>query len=180
MPRHTKALIDIIQKEQIKIFAEVGVFKGRNMRNILRSESSKMLEEYWAIDPWVNIQKSSKLTANNWHVLYRRICKHSCYFKQLRVLRLASVEATLVFPNEYFDMVYIDADHSYSEIRRDIAAWLPKVKIGKLLGGHDYNLRAVHKAVNELLTGVWEPPPQPGRRKQDILRTKIWLKRKLE
>lgn len=36
------------------------------------------------------------------------------------------------------DFAFIDADHSYAGCRRDIEAWLPKVKRGGLLGGHDY------------------------------------------
>ena len=36
------------------------------------------------------------------------------------------------------DFVFIDADHSYEGVCRDIQAWLPKVKSGGWIGGHDY------------------------------------------
>jgi hypothetical protein len=35
--------------------------------------------------------------------------------------------------------VFIDADHSYESVRDDIAAWLPKVRPGGVLAGHDFN-----------------------------------------
>ena len=37
------------------------------------------------------------------------------------------------------DFVFIDADHSYEAVRRDIDAWRSKVRAGGWLGGHDYN-----------------------------------------
>jgi predicted O-methyltransferase YrrM len=37
------------------------------------------------------------------------------------------------------DFVFIDADHSYAAVRKDIAAWRSKVRPGGWFGGHDYN-----------------------------------------
>jgi len=183
MPRHSKSLINIIREENIEIFAEIGVLKSRNMRHILRSESAKIIKEYWAIDLWRKTVGGGRVqgsyTVERWHALYVYACKCSHHFKQLRVLRLTSLEAAQIFPDEYFDMVYIDANHSYAAVSEDIKAWLPKVKIGKILGGHDYNLRSVWMAVNDCLTGgVWEPPFETGRRDKNIARTKVWLKRR--
>jgi cephalosporin hydroxylase len=55
-----------------------------------------------------------------------------------------------------FDLVFIDADHSYETVLADIAAWLPKVKAGGVLCGHDYNRpghghAGVRQAVDELI-----------------------------
>ena len=43
------------------------------------------------------------------------------------------------FPNQFFDWVYIDADHSYEAVLKDISLWLPKVKMGGIISGHDCN-----------------------------------------
>jgi len=37
------------------------------------------------------------------------------------------------------DIVYLDADHRYSSVYKDIIAWAPKIKPGGILAGHDYD-----------------------------------------
>jgi hypothetical protein len=50
--------------------------------------------------------------------------------------------------------VYIDAAHEYESVKADISAWLPKLKSGAILGGHDYlgtTEDGVTRAVNEFI-----------------------------
>ena len=54
------------------------------------------------------------------------------------------------------NLAFIDADHSYDSVLADIKAWLPKVKAGGVLCGHDYNPpgqdhAGVKQAVDELI-----------------------------
>ena len=44
------------------------------------------------------------------------------------------------FDNESLDFVYIDGNHSNDSVKEDIACWMPKVKKGGVLLGHDYGL----------------------------------------
>jgi hypothetical protein len=74
---------------------------------------------------------------------------------------MPTTEAATLVPDNHFDFVFIDADHAYASVRQDIIDWLPKVKPGGWLCGHDYNKLftaddrdtkyAVKKAVTELL-----------------------------
>lgn len=53
---------------------------------------------------------------------------------------------------EQFDLVYIDGDHSYEAVKRDISDFMSRVKPGVgFLAGHDYNSETpgVRKAVLE-------------------------------
>ena len=54
------------------------------------------------------------------------------------IIRNESVEASKMFEDKSLDFVFIDAAHSYDFVKADIEAWLPKVKAGGYIGGHDY------------------------------------------
>jgi hypothetical protein len=55
--------------------------------------------------------------------------------------------------DDLFDLIYIDGDHSYESVKKDILISLPLLKNGGVLSGHDFNnqTQGVEKAVNELL-----------------------------
>lgn len=48
-----------------------------------------------------------------------------------------------------FDIVWIDADHSYEAVTTDIKNYLSKVKKEGIICGHDYDFKGVKKAVHE-------------------------------
>ncbi len=58
-------------------------------------------------------------------------------------------DSTTFEPPEPVDFVYIDGDHSYEAVRKDLNIWDDKTKI--MLSGHDYssNEPGVIRAVNE-------------------------------
>lgn len=66
-------------------------------------------------------------------------------------IKLPSLEAAKTYADESLDFVFIDADHSYEMVKADIIAWLPKVKKGGILAGHDYEGVGVSTAVNEII-----------------------------
>lgn len=37
------------------------------------------------------------------------------------------------------DFAFLDGDHSYEGLKKDIEAWLPKVKKGGIIAGHDFS-----------------------------------------
>ena len=51
------------------------------------------------------------------------------------------------------DFCFIDASHEYEDVKADLLAWLPKVKDGGILAGHDYDVawQGVIKAVDEVI-----------------------------
>lgn len=69
-------------------------------------------------------------------------------------IRLPSVDAAKLYNDASLDFVFIDGAHDYENVCADIIAWLPKVKIGGYLGGHDYFYPPVNNAVKKLLKGT--------------------------
>ena len=55
------------------------------------------------------------------------------------VLDGASDEFVSKFKDESIDFMFIDGDHRYSQISKDIRNWLPKIKTGGIMSGHDFD-----------------------------------------
>lgn len=72
-----------------------------------------------------------------------------------------SVEAAGCYRDASLEFVFIDADHTYEGVKRDIQAWLPKIKSGGILAGHDFRWEGVGRAVRELLPKITEYPGHP-------------------
>lgn len=74
----------------------------------------------------------------------------------VNIIPKASNEASSMYKDGILDFVYIDADHHFDNVVNDIKCWLPKVKKGGFLGGHDfYNYADVQKAVKKMLPGFF-------------------------
>ncbi len=52
---------------------------------------------------------------------------------------MTTEEASFHFPDQSIDIVYVDADHSYEGVTKDLELWTPKVKTGGIISGHDYD-----------------------------------------
>lgn len=65
------------------------------------------------------------------------------------------MDAVDMFPDESFDWIYIDANHTYPKIKEDLKAWYLKIKKGGYICGHDYienyKTYGVKKAVDEFI-----------------------------
>jgi hypothetical protein len=70
-------------------------------------------------------------------------------------VRMSSVEAAKLYEDKSLFFVFIDGSHLYEAVKEDILAWLPKVKSGGFIGGHDIDqteeFNGVRKAVDELI-----------------------------
>jgi cephalosporin hydroxylase len=74
-------------------------------------------------------------------------------FNNVHKIISLSIEASFMFKDFYFDLVYIDAGHEFEHVVEDITHWMPKIKAGGFLAGHDYHTfadTAVIEALNSL------------------------------
>ncbi len=72
--------------------------------------------------------------------------------KNIMAIQNYSLIAALDFSDGELDMVYIDGGHGYENVKEDIQAWMPKIKKGGWLTGHDIHLDTVRAAVEEITT----------------------------
>lgn len=161
-------LLNRLDRSNLKV-AEIGIWKSHTIKRVLRG-CGGIIDSYWAIDPFVldNHWNYRLLTVEKWNELYFHACKMMYWFPQLHVLRMTSKEASLLFPEKYFDLVFIDANHEYKFVKEDSIIWEKLIKNSGLLTGHDYGGKKaeVKKAVDELFGN-----------KIEVLDAGVWVKR---
>jgi predicted O-methyltransferase YrrM len=124
----------LIDTNKFETIVEVGVRDGRTTFYLL--EHCPSIKKYYAIDTNVS------LFANK---------EEAIKFKdKLVAIQGFSFDVANQI-KELADIVFIDADHSYESVKKDIKAYTPKVKHGGMLSGHDIDFPGVNKAVNELI-----------------------------
>ena len=69
---------------------------------------------------------------------------------------MSSRDAATIIADGCFDLIFIDADHSYDRAREDIALWKPKVGRGGILCGHDCECRLRSSLYESLLANRYE------------------------
>lgn len=68
-------------------------------------------------------------------------------------IKSISWEAASLYDDQSLDFIFIDAAHDYESVKKDISAWLPKLKKNGIIAGHDYTSHiGVKTAVDELLS----------------------------
>jgi len=158
-------LSKIIKDNKVKSYVEVGVWRGDNIKRLLKLCPGVKLSGVDNYD-YLNYRtgqedKQVQMTAEEWESAKNRTLKlqKSKYYTHLLC---NSIKGSEMFDDNSLDMVFIDAEHTYQGVKEDIEAWLPKVKPGGILVGHDYNIRfmGVVFAVNESL-GVDEITVKP-------------------
>lgn len=129
------------------IGAEIGVAIGQMSECLLRDRKVSLL---YMIDSWAaeKDQPEHYKNSGDWHArctyeeqtAHMETAKRAVEFAgdRAQVMRKSSTDAAQDFKDGFFDFVFIDADHSYEGCKADIEAWLPKVKSGGWLCGHDY------------------------------------------
>jgi Methyltransferase domain len=82
------------------------------------------------------------------------------------------------YQDKSLDFVFIDADHGYDSVHRDIAAWLPKIRRGGIIAGHDFcpDFPGVIRAVTEAFPRVdlWRGERGPGWGDQRMVDTRLY------
>lgn len=136
----TKAYDYLIDKIQYGgIFVECGAWMGKSSSYLCNKAENKNVEVY-IIDTWLG--SSSEIDST--HKIATQTDIFSIFNKNMegykfKSIREESEKASTLFDDNSCDIVYIDMDHSYDSVIRDIKLWFPKVKIGGFISGHDYH-----------------------------------------
>ena len=151
-------------------YVEIGVWKGHSI-SFLANEIKKQKRDgvkIYAVDLFEETYKWKDNNALLEQVplvydIYNKNLDDSKTRDMITDLKGMSWDMADHFEDGSVDFVFIDADHTYESVVKDINAWLPKVKKGGMISGHDYlNPCGVKQAVDELIGkvtitkgGVW-------------------------
>ena len=154
-----ESLTCYIRHYNFRLGAEIGVSDGVNLQNLLSLNPELKM---YGVDSYES--EGNELERYDEGIYEGRtkekMVKHmekieSKYAPRLRMLYMDTREASEFIPNEHLDFVFLDADHSYEGVMRDIELWGPKVKKNGLMMGHDLNWGSVARAVGENFDNFW-------------------------
>lgn len=118
---------------------EVGVQKGdyANMIMQFNKPSELVLIDCWEQQSVVDYGHDPANVANDEQAVLEKITRDRFADNpEVRIIKAYSQDAVKQFEDEYFDWGYLDANHL--RLREELDSWLPKVKRGGWLCGHDY------------------------------------------
>ncbi len=124
--------------------AEIGVARGDFSQAILERVQPAELH---LIDPWVHQDRpdyqgdSNNVSETQQAARYEDVLTRfapEIARGQVHVHRAMSAQAAAHFPENYFDLVYVDGLHAYEGVKADLRNYQARLKPGGFLMGHDY------------------------------------------
>jgi len=159
------------------VFVEVGAWKGRSalFMAVEIANSGKKIE-FYSVDHWLGSDETAHdgdedVTAGR---LYETFLANIEPVKNyVRPIRGHSVDVARQFPDGSLDFIYLDAGHTYLDLKADLEAWWPKLKANCDIAGDDWcfddekrNELGVQRAVKEFFSARGEAitvePGQPN------------------
>lgn len=140
------------------IGCEVGSCYGWSLVYLL--ENAPNISKIYAVDPYAPYDASTGGIDNGGVYMTQEIQNKIkelwfentiSYSNRTELIQKSSSDAALDFEDGFLDFVFIDGDHSYSAVKKDIATYYPKIRSGGIVAGHDYSFPDVKNALKEFL-----------------------------
>lgn len=144
---------------------EIGVYEGDYSSIILSALPSCELNLVDLWDPLGNDFFYSEFEKESLDKSYQKVKERFGNVENVKIIKGDSKELFNKFEDEYFDWIYIDGDHSYEGVCLDLKNWMPKVKKGGVISGHDFDPDlswevtskfGVNKAISEFFSDLSE------------------------
>ena len=116
--------------------AEIGVAQGFHAK--LLFENIPALKLY-AVDVWEKYPGYNEYEDRIKR--YYREAKRRLSGYNVAFMKMFSMEAAKTFYDNSLDFVYIDGAHDFRSVAEDLCEWVPKVRVGGIVYGHDYKRR---------------------------------------
>ena len=127
---------EIVSKIDNGIFVEIGTHEGHFADYILSNSNNSIL---YCIDPYIKYDNYEDAINNiTGDILYENVYKRleNKYGKRVIFIRKLSTDAVDLIPNN-IDFLYIDGNHKYTYVYKDLELYYPKVKSNCYIIGDD-------------------------------------------
>jgi hypothetical protein len=131
------------------IGAEIGVFKGDHAQVILNYLN---IDKLVLVDPWLPIEDGYDIDKEGFNKIYDEVKNRFENVKEVEIVREVSVKASKGFNDNYFDFIYIDANHKHEFVLEDLETWYPKLKKYGTMCGDDFG----HPSGDGVISAVTE------------------------
>jgi len=125
-------------KYNCQTICEIGVRQGFNFYYMVEHQPKLAV----AVDCWIEDgvagRNDSCYDQKGLDWQYERFKTATADKPFVKICRGYSFDVVKEFPDEFFDFIFIDADHTYEGVSRDLVDWWPKIKKGGAFTGHDY------------------------------------------
>jgi predicted O-methyltransferase YrrM len=131
-------------------FVEVGTWEGSSAAYMaVEIANSEKKIKFDVVDTWKGDAGTGPVSKDLRRSFIANMKKGNAFKYISNVVTGISVKAAKRYEDESLDFVFIDADHSYESVLKDVATWYPKMKPGKMMAGHDIQQMEVKRAVVE-------------------------------
>jgi len=121
-------------------FVEIGTWKGKSAAVLAHIASAKQGVVY-TVDHFMGnpgTKRDEVAERIDLFAIFRHNMRQLGYWQTVvKPLVMDSESASRLFKNKSVDLVFIDAGHWYSDVIHDVSLWLPKIKKGGVICGHD-------------------------------------------
>ena len=143
---------DMIDKYDNAVFIEIGTWLGRSAGFMgLRIKESGKKIRFYAIDlfaPYIQGGVEQKgVTFDEFNANMAPVRNY------VIPIRGSSHDVCSQFEDCSVDFLFIDGNHTYEFVRKDLELWFPKIRAGGVIAGHDYSWDGVRRAVDEFFFG---------------------------
>lgn len=132
----------MIRRFNNAVFVEIGSFKGQSIMFLAEKikELNKNIKLYTIdIFEYAEQQHNDSTGRNIGVSFYEEYLKNIEPMKDyINTIKGNSHEVHNQFQDESVDFVFIDGDHSYEAVKKDLKLWYPKIKTKGIISGHDY------------------------------------------
>jgi hypothetical protein len=136
--RHRRIWKPFMEKYNCNIIAEIGVFEGENFRRMIEHRPVFAV----AVDAWLDdgvvSRNDSGYSQEKLDEIYEKFCNEMLNKIYVQIHRGYTYDVAAIYPDNYFDLIYIDGDHTEEGCYKDLVAWYPKVRKGGFITGDDY------------------------------------------